>query len=152
MEAAMFGIRVFSAPSALAVPHAVGELVVGNARRMFSLDLRAWCVADYQRQWKLGLARLLHGASSTALMTSFRGNEDAPHLMWAIWKEGGFAFVQPHCVLGAGLDRRFDPMAPYEHVGARIPATEEALPIAEWRIELEQLFASVLRIRWPMGQ
>jgi hypothetical protein len=43
-------------------------------------------------------------------------------------------------------------MAPYEHVGARIPATEEALPIVEWRIELEQLFASVMRIRWPMGQ
>ena len=148
----MFGIRVFSPPTALGVPRAVGELVVGDARRLFSLDLRFWRVADYQRQWKAGLARLLHGAPSTALMTSFRGDDDGPHLMWAMWKEAGFAFVQPHCVLTAELDRGFDPMAPYEHVGARVPATEQALPIAEWRVELEQLFASVMRIRWPMGQ
>lgn len=148
----MFGIRVFSPPTALGVPHAVGELVVGDARRLFSLDLRFWRVADYQRQWKAGLARLLHGAPTTALVTSFRGDGDAPHLMWAIWKEAGFAFVQSHCVLAAELDRRFDPAAPYAHVGARVPATEQALPIAEWRVELEQLFASVMRIRWPMGQ
>jgi hypothetical protein len=152
MEVEMFGIRVFAPPTALDVPRAVGELVVGDARPLFSLDLRFWRVADYQRQWKAGLARLLHGASSTALMTSFRGDDDAPHLMWAMWKESGFAFVQPHCVLAAELDHRFDPTAPYDDVGARVPATEQALPIAEWRVELEQLFASALRIRWPLGQ
>jgi hypothetical protein len=152
MEAEMFGIRVFSAPTALGVPRAVGELVVGDARRLFSLDLRFWQVADYQRQWKAGLARLLHGEPTTALVTSFRGREDAPHLMWAMWKEAGFVFVQPHCVLAAELNCPFDPAEPYEHVGARVPATEQALPIAEWRVELEQLFASVMRIRWPMGQ
>ena len=148
----MFGIRVFSTPSALAVQRAVGELVVGDARQVFALDLRDWRVADYERQWRVGLARLLHGASSTALMTSFRSEPEAPQLMWAIWKEAGFAFVQPHCVLGGELERRFDPLAPYEHIGTRIPVTEERLPIAEWRVGLEQLFASVMRIRWPMGQ
>jgi hypothetical protein len=152
MEAEMFGIRVFSPPTVIGVPCAFGELVVGDARQIFSLDLRIWRVVDYQRQWKAGLARLLRGAPSTALMTSFRGDDDAPHVMWAIWKEAGFAFVQPHCVLAAELDGRFDPTAPYEHVGGRIPATDQALPLAEWRVELEQLFASVMRIRWPMGQ
>lgn len=147
----MFGIRVFSPPT-LGVSRAVGELVVGDARQVFSLDLRVWRVADYQRQWKAGLQRLVHGAPSTALMTSFRGDDDAPHLMWAMWKESGFAFVQPHCVLAAELDRRFDPTSPYGHIGARVPATEQALPIAEWRVELEHVFASVMRIRWPLGQ
>ena len=148
----MFGIRVLSPPTVLAVPGAVGELVVGDARRVFSLDLRVWHVADYQRQWKAGLARLLHGAPSTALITSFRGDDDAPHLMWAMWREAGFAFVQPHCVLAAELDRTFDPMEPYAHVGARVPVTEQQLPIAEWRVELEQVLANVMRIRWPLGQ
>jgi len=148
----MFGIRVFSPPLALGNASAVGELVVGETRRHFSLDLRFWRVVDYQRQWQAGLSRLLYGAPTSALMTSFRGDRDATHFMWALWKESGFVYVQPHCVDAADLDERFDPVDPYGHVGARVPATEQSLPISEWRVELEQLFASAMRIRWPFGQ
>jgi len=150
----MFGIRVFAPSLVLDGSHAVGELVVGETRRHFSLDLRFWRVVDYQRQWHAGLARLLHGAPTSALTTSFRGDgDDAPHLMWALWKEAPFVYVQPHCVVAADLDSRFDPANPYSHVATtRVPATEQALPMSEWRVELEQLFASVMRIRWPFGQ
>ena len=84
-------------------------------------------------------------------MWSFGGG-DGPHLMWALWKQAGFVYVQPHCVIEADLDEPFDPRAPYQHVGERLPAIEESLPMSEWRVELEQLFASVMRIRWPFGQ
>jgi hypothetical protein len=148
----MFRIRVLAPSLVLDAPRAVGELVIGDARQHFSLDLLYWRIADYERQWKAGLARLYHGAPSSALMTAFRGDSDAPHLMWALWKDSGFVYVQPHCVLAAELAAPFDPLQPYAHVGAHIPATEQALPIAEWRVELEQLLASMMRIRWPFGQ
>jgi hypothetical protein len=152
MDAVMFGIRVYSPSLVLTSSHAVGELVVGETRRHFSLDLRFWRVVDYQRQWQAGLARLLHGASTSALMTSFRGEDGASHLLWALWRESGFVYVQPHCIAAADLDGRFDPVEPYPHVGARVPATEQSLPMSEWRVELEQLFANAMRIRWPFGQ
>lgn len=147
----MFRIRVF-APS-LTYAHdslnAVGELVIGDARQHFRLDLRAWSIADYERQWKAGVSRLVYGAPSSALMSAFRGDHDAPHLMWALWREAGFVYVQPQCVLNRELSSAFDPYAPYEHVGARVPATEQSLPIAEWRLELEQLYTNAFNVRWP---
>lgn len=148
----MFRIRVFAPPLVHNEPHGVGELVIGDVRRHFSIDLRYWRAADYERQWRAGLERLLYGASSSALMTCYRGTDEAPHVMWALWREEGFVYVQPHCVLPAELDRAFDPFSAWSHVDTRIPVTEQSLPIAEWRIELEQLAASVMRIRWPFGQ
>jgi hypothetical protein len=147
----MFRIRVF-APS-LTYAHdslnAVGELVIGDARQHFRLDLRAWSIADYERQWKAGVSRLVYGAPSSALMSAYRGDHDAPHLMWALWREAGFVYVQPQCVLNRELSSAFDPCAPYEHVGARVPATEQSLPIVEWRVELAQLYTNAFNVRWP---
>ena len=150
----MFRIHVFSPPLAdeLYGPHAGGELVVGTTRLVFRLDLSHWRTADYERQWKAGLARLVHGASTSALMTAFRGNGDAPHMMFALWREGRDVYVQPHCVLPAEIAARFDPFAPYVHVEARIPAMEQSLPMRECRVEIEQLLTSALGIKWPFGQ
>lgn len=148
----MFHIRVFSPPLVQNEPSAVGELVVGEVRRHFAIDLRFWRVSDYERQWKAGLERLLYGASSSALMTSYRGTEHEPHVMLALWREEAFVYVQPLCVLATELDRAFDPFSAWAHVESRIPATEQSLPISEWRVAVEDLAASVMRIRWPFGQ
>jgi hypothetical protein len=83
------------------------------------------------------------------LMTAYRGTDDGPHVMWALWKEAGFVYVQPHCVLSTELGAPFDPAEPYAHVAARIPVSEQALPMSEWRVELEHLVASMMQIRWP---
>lgn len=147
----MFRIRVF-APS-LTYAHdslnAVGELVIGDARQHFRLDLRAWSIADYERQWKAGVSRLVYGEPSSALMSAYRGDDHSPHLMWALWRESGFVFVQPQCVLNSELSSRFDPHAPYEYVGPRVPATEQTLPIVEWRVELDQLYTNAFNLGSP---
>ena len=150
----MFRIRTVVPPSAMALDAstALGELVIGHAHLHFALDLRVWRVGDYERQWKSGLMRLVRGAESSALMTKYRGDDDAPHMMWALWREGPTVYVQPHCVLPSELDAPFDPASPYQHVGTRICVTDESLPLAEWRVELEQLVAGAMQIRWPFGQ
>jgi hypothetical protein len=147
----MFRIRFFT-PSVMneeGWPHAGGELVAGDARMCFLVDLTHWGIADYQHQWRAGISRLLHGAPSTALMTAYRGRGDSAHTMWALWREGGYVYVQGHSVLPADLDAPFDPNEPYEHVGERIPAAELALPIPEWRVALEHLHAALLGIPLP---
>jgi len=149
----MFRIRVLSAPAALAIdaPTAVGELVVDGARSVFPLDLSHWRVADYQRQWRDGLGRLLRGAPSSVLMSAYRGPRGDAQLMWALWRENTSVYVQPHCVAASDLATPFDLEAAYAHVDVRVPAHDQALPIAEWRVDVEHLFASALQIRWPFA-
>lgn len=133
---------------------AVGELVIDGARLHFQLDLGDWSEAAYERQWHSGLMRLVRGATSSALMVAYRGaRRDAVHLMWALWREDDQVFVQPHAVLASDVEEGpFDPFFPDAHIGNRIPVTEQSLPLREWRVEIEQLFAAALRIRWPYGQ
>jgi len=85
-------------------------------------------------------------------MTGVRDHGNAPHTMWALWRESGRLYVQPHCVMPSEITAPFDPFSPYDHVGARVPVSEESLPMAEWSVELDQFFASVLNIRWPFAQ
>ena len=147
----MFRIRFFT-PGVIneeGWPHAGGELVVGDARLCFLVDLTHWGLSQYERQWHAGLSRLAAGADSSVLMSAYRGSGDAAHTMWALWREAGGVYVQEHSVHPADLDAPFDPECPYDHVGPRIPAGENGLPIPEWRANLEDLHAALLGIRLP---
>jgi hypothetical protein len=147
----MFRIRFFT-PAVMneeGWQHAGGELVVGDARMCFLVDLTYWGMGDYHHQWREGISRLLQGAPSTALMTAYRGPGDSAHVMWAMWREEGLVYVQEHSVLPADLDARFDPNDPYPHIGARIPAAESGLPIPEWHVTIEHLHAAMVGIRPP---
>lgn len=146
----MLRIRAFTpAPTEEGEVRAGGELIVGDARLCFVLDLSRWTVADYERQWREGLARLAQGASSSALMTAYRGPRGGPQVMWALWRNGEHVYVQEHLVLPEELDAPFDPSKPYTHVGERVRAGEHRLPIGEWRVELVHLYAAAMNIRWP---
>jgi hypothetical protein len=70
--------------------------------------------------------------------------------MWALWRDASHVYVQEHSVVAAELDSPFDPAEPYAHVGEWIAASEHALPISEWRVDLVHLFAAALGIRWPL--
>jgi len=151
---AMFRIRVFTPQivNAAGWPHAGAEFIAGDVRLIFRVDLRYWQVGDYERQWASGIARLRDGAPSSALMSRFVGADDSPHLMWALWREHRHVYIQSHCVISADSQIRFDPAAPYEHVGARVPVSENALPMTEWRVDLEHVLASGFGVRWSLGQ
>lgn len=149
----MFGIRVFTPPvvSDGGWPHAGAEFRVGATRLHFRIDLRHWRVADYQRQWRDGIARLASGASS-ALVSRYSGIRGATHSIWSLWRADGHVYVQPQCVLAAEVEMPFDPVAPYAHVGVRIPVSENELPLLEWCVPIEHVYAATLRVRWPFVQ
>ena len=147
----MFRIRVFTPAvhDETGWRHAGGELVLGDGRRCFLVDLTVWNIPDYQRQWREGVARLVQGSPSTALMTAYRARPGEAHAMWALWRDESQVYVQQHLVLPEELDAPFNPLDPYPHLGERIPATEHGLSIPEWRLPLADVIAANLGIRWP---
>jgi hypothetical protein len=149
----MFAIRVFT-PVLIGsdgAPIAWGELRLGAARLRFELDLSRWRISDYEKQWKAGIQRLASGAKYSALMTRYSGSDET-HSFWALWRDGAQVYIQPQVVLTSELDAPFDPTAPYEHVGAHVPAIDCALPLDEWSIPLEEVIAAAFQIRWPFAQ
>jgi contact-dependent growth inhibition (CDI) system CdiI-like immunity protein len=147
----MFSIRFFT-PAVVneaGWPHAGAELVVGDGRVCFLVDLSYWSIPAYQHQWREGITRLVEGAPSTALMSAYRGQSELAHVMFALWRDNGHVYVQEQSVVPADLDGPFDPGALYGYVGERIPVSEYALPIPEWRCDIEHVHAANLGIRWP---
>lgn len=148
----MFRIRFVTPPtrSQEGCLHAGAELRLGGARFGFLVDLSHWQIGDYERQWRNATRRLLHGAPSSALMTAYRGHGDVTHLMWGLWRDADYLYLQQHSVIGRELEAPFDPDAPHLQLGERIATSTHGLPIPEWRVDLIDVYAAAMGIRWPL--
>ena len=148
----MFRIQVLTPPvtNTHGWLEAGARLNLGPERFLFVVDLQHWSVADYERQWRDGTRRILHGATSTALMTAYSGVDAHSHHMWALWRDEDHLYAQQHSIITDELDAPFDPETPYEHVGERINASRHDLPIREWRVNLIDVYAAAMGIRWPL--
>ncbi len=80
---------------------------------------------------------------------AYRGPGDTPHFGWALWREESWVYVQEQSFLPSESVEPFDPQNLDAQVGPRLRATEQRLPIQEWRTELVHLFAAAFRIRLP---
>jgi hypothetical protein len=131
-------------------PEAGCELRIGEERFVFVIDLSHWSIADYERQWREGTKRILYGATSTALMSSYGGPAGHRHQMWGAWRDDAHIYVQQHSVVTSETDASFDPAVPYAHIGERIATSETAVPFPEWRVDLVDVYADAMGIRWPL--
>lgn len=125
-------------------PHANGEVLLGDHGERFQSDLRFWDMPRYEAQWRAGIARLLAGSETSALVTSYRGPDAASHLVWPMWREGQTVHVQEQPLRTDGLTRPFDPDAAHEQVQPRRTVGESGEPIPEWQLPLRDLAAFVL--------
>jgi hypothetical protein len=149
----MFRIRATTPPLTddLGARYAAALLQVGPHTIHFRLDLGYWSIADYERHWQRALRQIMYGPRATALLSAYRGPAGHAHVLWALWQRDGYVHVQEQTLVVSELDEPFDPGTAHVHVGARVPASENALPIREWRIESTAVFAAALGIRWPLG-
>ena len=150
-EAKLFGIRFFT-PQALGSdlqPIAGGVLRVGDTLLRFPVDLSYWSKANYEHHWHEAIQLLARGAQRSALVYAYRGpTVDATHLMWAMWRDDQYVYVQDQAVLASELDGPFDPALAYVHVGERLTPASGA-GITEWRFEIEHLLAAAFGMRSP---
>lgn len=119
--------------------YARGELTLGSAVEGFESDLGTWSMSAYEAQWRDALARLLSGAASAALLTSYRGPDAGYHFMWPMWREGTQVHFQERLLLVDELSAGFDLERVYEYVGERRTLSEEGQRISEWSLPLGQL-------------
>jgi hypothetical protein len=125
-------------------PHAEGELTLGEYAERFESDLRFWSVAEYEGQWRDAVLRLVGGAPSSALVTSYRGPGAGVHFVWSLWRDGDTVHVQETPVPTESLSAPFDPARAWDYVGPRHTVTEDGATIPEWAVALAQLATFVL--------
>jgi hypothetical protein len=133
------GFVTASRVDAQGVSYAEGELTAGEHSERFRSDLSVWRKADYEKQWKQGVARLLSGAQSSALVTSFSGaGADGSVELLPLSRHGGTVLVGERAVLAEGLPEPFEVSAVYDVVAERETAAETAAT-AEAEVPLGQL-------------
>ena len=113
-------------------PYAEGELTAGRHSERFRADLRVWRKADYENQWKKGVARLLSGAESSALVTSLSqsGEETSVELV-PLSRRGGKVSIGERAVVVDVLPEPIDLSIAYELVAERGTAVSNATSQAE---------------------
>ena len=119
--------------------HAVGALTLGRATEGFESDLGSWSMADYERQWREGVARLLGGHASSALLTSYHGADAGHHVLGPVWREGTTAIFQQRLQRTEQLAEAFDPTRLYDIVGERVMINDEGQRVSEWAVPLGDL-------------
>jgi hypothetical protein len=149
----MFQIRVTTPPltDEDGARFAAAVLRVGTQSIHFRIDLGYWSIAEYERHWQRALSQIMYGPRSAALLTAYRGPAGHAHVMWALWQHDGYVHVQEQTVIVQELDGPFVPSEAHAHLGAHVPASDNALPLREWRIESTAVYAAALGIRWPLG-
>lgn len=121
-----------------------GEIVIGDHTESFWAPLWYWSVADYERQWKEGLIRVVEGQTKSCLITSMNDPTLAKFIFWwPLYRVGNQIYIQNHILF---LDKRlrFSEKDLYERVPDREVLSDEGDPISEWATTTEVL-SSILQ-------
>jgi hypothetical protein len=122
--------------------HAIGGLELGPDSDSFAADLMVWTLADYEAQWRAGVARLATGATtSSALVTSYAGPEAAFHFMWPMWRVGDQIVFAERLVSGEmiGAVDVIDDF--YRAVGEVQSHTDDGEAISQWTVPFSDVLA-----------
>lgn len=109
-----------------------GMIEIGEYHEEFVSLATFWKVADYERQWREGLLRLL-GEDNTCLLTSvYKPNSSHMLFWWLGYREGENVFFQDSFLLFEELPEPFDLRDPYRAIPPHVRITEEGLKVSEW--------------------
>ena len=121
--------------------HAAGALTLGRATEGFDSDLGTWSMADYERQWREGIARLAAGERSSALVTSYAGPGDVIHSMRPMWRVGNTVYLQDRVVTNRDIGPTNVAEQFYEIVGERSTHSDDGTPVSEWAVAFGEVLA-----------
>jgi hypothetical protein len=101
-----------------ALPRMYVTMLVDGETTTFVAPLDFWSPADYRKQWKDGIARVLRGEELSCLLAEVR--DPALHdgvTMVELHREGNDVFVSERYLLGERVPDDFDPRSPYAVIG-----------------------------------
>lgn len=121
--------------------HAIGEITLGDASEPFTADLHAWSMADYEAQWREGIARLAAGQGSSAFVTSYGGPDAVSHIIWPIWRTGATVVIQEQLVVDETISNADVSEQFYSRTGERRTLTGDGTAVSEWMLPFGDLLA-----------
>jgi hypothetical protein len=117
-----------------------GIIQLDMERERFLAPLSYWSVADYERQWRAAVRRIVDGQPRAALITSLADPSLADFVeWWPLYRVGQTVSVQNQLLFLDSLREPFDPADPYPHVSELRTRSEDGQAISEWRITLADL-------------
>jgi hypothetical protein len=122
-------------------PHALGGIELGSDSGAFEVDLTVWSPQQYDDQWRAGGARIAAGATSSALITSYRGDDAESHAIWAMWRVGTDIIFAEQIVPGELIPASDVTDAFYRAVGDRRSTTDDGEPVSEWAVPFAQVLS-----------
>jgi hypothetical protein len=117
-----------------------GLIVLGDYEEEFVSAIGDWSVADYERQWRTAVERVVGGISPSALVTSFI--HPAPgvcELWWPMWRNGGNVVLQHQLLRTDDLSAPFTAADLYHHVPPHASTSRFGYKADEWQVSLGQL-------------
>ncbi len=125
-----------------------GEIIIGNFKETFTMPLNSWTVAQYQKQWNAGLARITTDNYSCLVATVQNLNTNPLIFIWTLYKEKGKIFIQNNILnneiiaeTNPGLNLNdFNSETCYEFIDyPRKTTTEDGSSISEWSIDIKSI-------------
>lgn len=122
-----------------------GELVLNDRTEEFLAAVdpgSQWSKADYQKQWRDGLKRIVDGKRKSCLVISLPYREFADlFVFWSIHRIEGHVVFRMHVRSPDQLPRNFDPAKPYRIVPRRETVDRPRRTTAEYRIGISEIIA-----------
>jgi hypothetical protein len=124
----------------------LGEIMLGYERETFLSLIGYWSPQDYQRQWVLGIRRLIQEKIASCLITSLHDPIEADVLRWwLLYPIGSDIYVQEALLLLGSCRDRFSTKDPYVSVPPRRQETAGGEEISEWVVPREDFVAYLRR-------
>ncbi|MBV9110201.1 MAG: hypothetical protein JO306_12395 [Gemmatimonadetes bacterium] len=123
-----------------------GEIRLGDFGERFLANLSFWSEAEYERQWRDAVGRILSAEDAvSALITSTGDPSDTAGVMWwTMYRQGALIQVQNHICFFDQLPEPFDLADPYRSVPPHRRVGEDGEAISEWTVTVAEVesFAS----------
>jgi hypothetical protein len=117
-----------------------GKIAFGDLSAMFVADLKTWQRDQYERQWKMAVARIVDGADVSALILTYV-EPLFSHLVWLrpLYREGDKVYTPDQEIC---FDQSSDPFStdrPWDFLPERKRINLQGKRILEWVTNVESL-------------
>lgn len=127
-----------------------GKIYLEDHYETFSTSLEYWEPREYIESWRAELRRLVDGASTAALITSYHPPRPGDFwFWWPLYRIGDIVYIQEQMLFFDQLPAPFRADRPSESLMARETITDEGARISEWQTTVTEIEAFLRRRTEP---
>jgi hypothetical protein len=113
-----------------------GTIWISGHSESIQMPVDFWSVADYKRQWREGIGRILADTVTSCLVTGMRDPEQGVLIdVWPLYTDpdhAGVVVIQSRTLLCSKIRMQFTGLNFHDLIGPREFMTPDGDPIPEW--------------------